>query len=264
VGGHDLKDAFQRFETLEFAAQTMLRAARLGPVHLLSADEFSVNTMPFFGSLPAEPVSEAEAALRQQICAFVHRAYHQRLLISTAGAFSARSGEGFVITPRRRDRLEVVPDRLVSVRDDACTEGQTPSRAARLHAEIYDRHPDVGAVINAQPAHASAFCMTDAPLVTHTIPESYVVLRDVPRLPFQRIVEDAPAIAKALDPVKCPVVLIANEGAVVVGRTLLEAFDRLEVLEATAEAVLFAQSLGPVVQMPEDALAELRRVFGMN
>jgi L-fuculose-phosphate aldolase len=133
-----------------------------------------------------------------------------------------------------------------------------------MHAEILARHPDVGAVINAQPAHASAFCMTAAPLVTHTIPESYVVLRDVPRLPVQRIVEDAPAIAAAIDPARHPVVLIANEGAVVIGRTILEAFDRLEVLEATAEAILHAQGLGPLVTMSGDTLAELRRVFALE
>ncbi len=264
VGGSDLRDAFQRFETLEFAAQTLIRAARLGALKILSAAELGVDTMPQFARGERRPVDRTEARLRRQICDFLHRAYQQRLLISTAGAFSARTADGFVITPRRRDRLELQPDGLVSVHEHAISPEQTPSRAARLHAEIYARHPEVGAVINAQPAHASAFCMTDASLVTHTIPESYVVLRDVPRLPFRRIVEDAPVIAAAVDPVKVPALLIANEGAVAVGRTLLEAFDRLEVLEATAEAVLFARSLGPLVQMPDEALEELRRAFGME
>jgi L-fuculose-phosphate aldolase len=264
VGGYDLRAAFQLFETLEFAAQTLLRAARLGPVRTLEPEGLAVDTMPEFRTAPRASADAEETRLRAQICEFLHRAYQQRLLISTAGAFSARHHDGFIITPRRRDRLELQPDGLVSVRDGACSQGQTPSRAARLHAEIYARHLEVGAVINAQPAHASAFCVTDAPLVTHTIPESYVVLRDVPRLPFLRIVEDASEIATAVDPARCPVVLIANEGAVVVGRTVLEAFDRLEVLEATAEAIISAQALGPLVMMPESALAELRRAFGIS
>ena len=53
-------------------------------------------------------------------------------------------------------------------------------------------------------------------------------------------------------------------GALVVGRTLLEAFDRLEVLEATAEALTLSRPLGPLVPMPDAALAELRRAFGME
>jgi L-fuculose-phosphate aldolase len=60
------------------------------------------------------------------------------------------------------------------------------------------------------------------------------------------------------------VLLIENEGAVVLGRDVLDAFDRLEVLEATAEALLSSRSLGPMVPMPEEALAELRRVFSLD
>ena len=264
VGGSDLRDAFQRFETLEFAAQTLARAALLGPLQVLPPESLEVDTMPAYDELPSRPAAEREQELRTRICAFVHRAYHQRLLISTAGAFSARlDDDEFLITPRRRDRLEVRPDGLVRVRGNACSTGQQPSRAARLHAEIYRRIPGVGAIVNAQPAHASAFCVTEAPFSTHTIPESYVVLNNVVKLPFQRIVEDAAAIAAHLTLEKTPVVLIANEGALVIGRTLLEAFDRLEVLEATTEALLLARPLGPVVNMPPAAIDELRRVFSI-
>jgi L-fuculose-phosphate aldolase len=264
IGGRDLRDAFQRFETLEFAAQTLIRAASLGPLQVLSAAELAVDTMPKFSDAPDVEPGNEEKDLRGQICRFLHRAYQQRLLISTAGAFSARLGtDDFVITPRRRDRLEVKPAGLVRVHGNACTAGRQPSRAAKLHAEIYARHPEIGAIINAQPAYASAFCVTTAPLSTRTIPESYVVLNDAPKLPFLRIVEDAAQIAAKLSVPKCPVVLIANEGAVVVGRTLLEAFDRLEVLEATAEALQLARPLGPLVPMPEAAINELRKVFNL-
>ncbi len=264
VGGRDLQDAFQRFETLEFAAQTLNRAATLGKLNVLPPASLSVDTMPAYRELPAHPSTSREAELRQRLCAFVHRGYQQRLLISTAGAFSARlDGDEFLITPRRRDRLELELSGIVRVRGDACSAGQQPSRAAQLHAEIYRRHPGVGAIINAQPAHASAFCVTDTPLSTHTIPESYVVLNDVVKLPFLRIVEDAAEIASKLTLEKSPVALVANEGAVVIGRTLLEAFDRLEVLEATTEALLLARPLGPVVNMPPAAIDELRRVFSI-
>jgi L-fuculose-phosphate aldolase len=103
--------------------------------------------------------------------------------------------------------------------------------------------------------------MTQATLSTHTIPESYVVLNNVPQLPFKRIVEDAERIAAEVSVDRRPVVLIENEGAVVLGRTILEAFDRLEVLEATTEALLLAKPLGPIVPMPAEAIDELRRVF---
>ena len=264
IGGADLQEAFQRFETLEFVALTLSRAATLGPVTTVPSASLSLETAPAWPALPPQPVSNRERELRGEICRFVHRAYEQRLLISTAGAFSARLGaDDFVITPRRRDRLELEAPGLVRVKGGACPASQQPSRAAKLHAEIYARLPDVGAIINAQPAHASAFCMTAAQLNTHTIPESALVLFDAPKLPFLRLVEDAAEIAKHVSLKPTPVLLITNEGVLVVGRNLLEAFDRLEVLEATAEALLLAQPVGPLVPMPASALDELRRVFGI-
>jgi L-fuculose-phosphate aldolase len=268
IGGRDLREAFQRFETLEFVAQTLVRAAALGPVQTLDAAALREQPVPEFASMPVAPAGNVEKALRAQVCEFVHRAYEQRLLISTAGALSARlEGEDFLVTPRRRDRLELESPGIVRARGGACEAGKQPSRAARLHALIYERHPKVGAVINAQPAHASAFCMTvggGTGLITSTIPESYLVLRDAPKLPFACIVRDAEKIAAEVSLEKTPVLLIENEGALIVGKDVLEAFDRLEVLEATAEALLLARPLGPVVPMPPESLTELRRAFGME
>ena len=262
VGGRDLADAFQRFETLEFLAQTLVRAASLGPWRTVPAEALGRDTYPETPAGPERAPDSAERQLRGDLCHFAHRGYEQRLLISTAGALSARTGpDSFVITPRRRDRLELSPDALVRVGAGRCPAGRRPSRAVRLHAEIYSRHPEVGAVICAQPGHASAFCLTDAPLNSHTIPESALVLREVQRLPFLRLVEDATAIAGRVS-TETPVAMIANEGVLVLGRTPLEAFDRLEVIEATAEALLLARPLGPLVPMPAEAIAELRRVFG--
>ncbi len=265
IGGRDLREAFQRFETLEFVAQTLIHAAHLGPVQILAPEHLGSETMPEFTELPEAAVSNREKELRTSIARFVHRAYQQRLLISTAGAFSARlAGDTFLITPRRRDRLELTAAGIVRAQRHACERGRRPSRAALLHALIYERHPEVGAIINAQPAHASAFCMTSATLSTRTIPESYIVLNEAPKLSFRRIVEDAALIAGEVSLGRRPVVLIENEGALVLGRDVLDAFDRLEVLEATTEALLLARPLGPVVPMPDEAIAELRRVFNVE
>ena len=89
------------------------------------------------------------------------------------------------------------------------------------------------------------------------------MLQDAPRIPFARIVEDAERLSDEISLTKRPVLLIENEGALVVGRNVLDAFDRLEVLEATSEALILSRPLGKLVPMPDAAIAELRRVFGM-
>ena len=106
-------------------------------------------------------------------------------MISTQGAFSARlDAESFLITPHRVDRSTLdVPD-LVLVRRGAPEPGKTPSSAAVNHRAIYAAHPEIGAIVTAYPVNATAFSVTDAPLDTRTIPESYLFLREVRRVPY--------------------------------------------------------------------------------
>lgn len=265
IGGRDLAEAFQRFETLEFVAQTVVRASALGTLRTLPADSLTSQAAPKLALLADASPSNREKALRSEICAFAQRAYRQRLMISTAGSISARlDDKQFVITPRRRDRYDLKPSGLVRATRDAAEAGKRASRTNHLHGLIYAANPDVGVIINAQPMCASAFCMTDAEFSSRTIPESYLVLGDTPKVPFACVVNDAETLAARMSLKKCPVLLIENEGALIVGRTLLEAFDRLEVLEATAEALQLSRPLGALVPMPDSALIELRNAFGMD
>lgn len=265
IGGATLSEAFQRFETLEFVAQTDIRASAMGDMRVLSQAALGPQAVPSYAKADAAAPTYAELALRKELCEFTHRAYRQRLMISTAGSMSARvDANHFVTTPRRSDRLEMSPSSLVRVSADSCEAGKRASRTSRLHGLIYAANPEVGAVINAQPMCASAFCMTGAPFSSRTIPESYLVLGDAPKVPFACVVDDAEALAKRMSLKKCPVLLVENEGALIIGRNLLEAFDRLEVLEATAEALQLSRPLGPLVPMPDSALQELRKAFGMD
>lgn len=58
-----------------------------------------------------------------------------------------------------------------------------------------------------------------------------------------------------------PFALIENNCALVLGRTILDAFDRLEVLESTAEAVILSRSLGEVQPMGDEVIEELIEAF---
>jgi L-fuculose-phosphate aldolase len=265
IGGRTLAEAFQRFETLEFLAQILVRTRQLGTLSVHSPERLATVPHPVWATATAPAAAlPDEAALRAKLCEFVHRAYRQRLVLSAAGAYSARLSDGtFLITPRGRDRLELEPADLVRTDGHTAPAGLEPSRAARLHAAIYARHPGVGSIVTANPTHVSAFLMSSAPLETRTIPESYYFLREAPKLPFHCIVAEADALAAHFDLRYTPVVLVQNEGALVLGADVFSAFDRLEVLEASAEALYFARGVGPLVPMPEADLEELRVTFSM-
>lgn len=263
VGGPDLSTAFRRFETLEFTAHTLINANQLGPVRYLEDDQLTLaeiqrNLMPH--RPPIAPTSRAKE-LRKDLCDFVHRAYEHGLIASTWGSFSARiDRETFLITPTGIDRQELTLSDLVTVRDGERVGSHLPSRAVQLHRAIYQAHPQIKAIVNALPIHATAFCVSDTLLDTRIIPESYVFLRDVRTIPFADQFGDGKAIAAKVD-LANPVALLEHNGVLVAGRSVLDAFDRLEVLEATAAALIRARPLGPIRPMSEAAIAELQRAF---
>jgi L-fuculose-phosphate aldolase len=90
-----------------------------------------------------------------------------------------------------------------------------------------------------------------------------VFLGDVGTIPYAAAFGDGCAISAAVSP-RRPVALLENNGALVLGMSILDAFDRLEVLEATAEAVINTRPLGAVKVMEEGRIKELREAFGMG
>lgn len=263
TGGHDLAEAFHRFETLEFAAKTIIKARRIGDVRYLSDAELELpsrrpGTLPTF--VRTAP-SSLEKQVRRDLCEFVRRAHRQRLFISTQGSFSARlDADSFVITPYRVDRGLLSVEDLVLVKGGCSEAGQQPSRAAGAHRSIYRLHPHVTSVINAYPVNATAFSVTRRTLDSRTIPESYVVLREARPAPYRLPFEDPDALAALLDE-DHPCLVLDNDGVLVTGRSILEAFDRLEVLESTAEAVIDSGAIGTLSPMPDEVIRELDRVF---
>lgn len=263
VAGDELGQAFQRFETLEFTAKTIIKASHLGEVRYLNDDQFELarSPLPPLPSFDHASPSTLERELRRQLRDFVRRGYQQRLFISTEGTFSARlDGESFLITPYRTDRPSLEVEDFVLVRRGASESGKTPSRAARNHEAIYARQPDVAAIVNAYPVNATAFSVTGQSLDTRTIPESYILLRDVHRIAFGDQFQGGAQLAERLS-MRQPIALLDNDGVIVCGAGVLDAFDRLEVLEATAEAIINARVLGDIRPMPDDVITELRTAF---
>ncbi|MGA7214575.1 MAG: class II aldolase/adducin family protein [Terrimicrobiaceae bacterium] len=263
VGGGDLAEAFQRFETLEFTAQIILNARQLGEVDYLSDEEIELSNSgrDLLSEGELRSMTSREKELRKEISDFVHRAYGHRLMTSTFGSFSARIHDSsFVITPTHADRQEISPSDLVAIHGGGYVPGQIPSRAARLHSAIYERYPEIQAVVNALPVFATAFCVSDFPLNTRTIPESYLFLKDVGTIAYEHQFGDGAELASVVTPAN-PVALLRNNGVMVAGRTVLDAFDRLEVLEATAAAIIQSRPLGPISPMSDEVTRNLLAAF---
>ena len=264
LGGYDLVDAFQRFETLEFCARTILFAKTIGTPQSLTETEIEDSEAHMPGILPEmerveHPPDELEK--RREICRIVHRACDQGLMISSYGTVSARwRGNDFLITPTNVPRWDLRIADVVQIREGKREPGKLPSRATWLHQEIYRRNPSIHSIILTQSPYLMAFGITGLPLDVRTIPESWIFLQDIPLLPFgiyQRSREEIPDLL-AEGP---PAVIIQNDAVLITGDKLLQTFDRLEVAEFSAKSLVMAKPIGQLIPIRDHQVEELRRVF---
>lgn len=262
----DLFAAFMAFETLDFSGRMEIYARKLGAPRFLTDEQIALSgakTHPRLNTFLPSEFSSEERAARQDICTLIHRAYDQRLFTSTQGTFSRRLEGGFLITPAGKDRKYLEAEDIVRVRRGMCEAGKAPSRSVLLHQAIYDAHPEIGSVIIAHPSAIMAFAVTDQAFDTRTIPESYVMLRDVKKLPFFDSVAETERVAAAFSS-RTPLVLIENQCVIVTGDSLLSAFDRLEVLDYSARAVIDARDIGPLVMIQEKEVREIELAFRLQ
>jgi L-fuculose-phosphate aldolase len=185
------------------------------------------------------------------------------LFISTAGSFSTRLSDGSIlITPHQIDRKYIRVDDLALVRDDRRETGKVPCELYALHKKIYERHPDMTSIIIANPRYLMAFAVTDVEYNTHIIPEAYIVLREIHKVPFG-IGEDHYDMIAAKLAKDNPVVLVENGYAVFMANNVLSAFDMLEVAEYSAKALIYSKNVGEVINISDKEIGEIIDQFNL-
>lgn len=267
VGAGSLFDAFKAFETLDFCARLQIHASSIGtPVSLTDTDmEISKNkrnaSMEEF--IPTGYSSE-ECEARRVMCGLIHRAYDQKLFTSTEGTFSSRLTDGsFLITPYEKDRKYIEPEDIVRIENGRKEAGKIPSRSIMLHKAIYEKHPHINSVIVAHAPNIMAFAVTDETFDSRTIPESYILLRNIPKVPYGSVFMETEKLADLFVP-STPLAMVKNDCIIATGSSLLNAFDRLEVAEYSAKAVISSKKLGEIVSIDDEKIKSLEKAFHLE
>ena len=267
VGAADMLTAFQQFETLNYAAELEALATRRGEIRPLSETACQMsktNVCSELRNVSPQPCSSEELAARRDLIALIRRSYKMGLFTAAQGTYSTRLSDGsFIITPLHADPAYLEADDLVRIQDGAKEPGKTPDADVLLHQKIYDKNPKIGAIAFAQPVYSMVFAVTDMPFDTRTIPESYILLRDVKRIPFEAAYQNLDDVAAEFDNAH-PVLLVENKSVMVTGASMLQVFDRLEVMEMTAASILDAQALGTIAHIPSDEIAALKTAFHLE
>jgi L-fuculose-phosphate aldolase len=264
VGGADLADTFERFETLEFCARTLLYGKAIGQPNYLTDKQIADSE----AQVPAPlQVMEAvdypsdEREKRKEICDIIQRACTQGLMISSYGTVSTRwRGNDFLITPTDVPRWDLTLEDIVQIKGGKREPGKFPSRSTHLHQQIYESHPEINSIILTQSPYLMAYAVTGETFNVRTIPESWIFLQDVSTLDFGMHFTGKDVIPRIINKHN-PAVIIKNSCVLVAGDKLLQTFDYLEVAEFSAKSLVMCASIGSLVPINNEQVEELRHAF---
>ena len=206
-----------------------------------------------------------EQSLRREIVRVCRRLYERGLIAGGEGNVSARrDAETLLVTPAGASKVDVSEEDLVVVdrAGNPVAGSQRASSELGMHLRIYERRPDVGAVVHAHPPFATAFAVAGEDLMSPVLPEIVVLIGGVPLVPYAT--PGSPALAAAIEPFLelHDAFLMANHGATSFGSTLSLAHQRMESLEHAARTLFLARNLGRVMALTDaqrEALLQLRR-----
>jgi len=185
----------------------------------------------------------SEARLREEICAIGQSIFERGLTAGSSGNISAKTEEGWLMTPTGSSLGRLDPARLSKLgHDGRLVSGDPPTKESFLHRVMYEERPATGAVVHLHSTHSVAVsCLTEVdpddvlPPIT-----AYYVMRvgKLPLVPYFRPGDLALAEAVRGFAGKHHAVLLANHGPVIAGSNLDDAVNAIEELEETAKLYL--------------------------
>ncbi len=180
--------------------------------------------------------------LRSAICRIGSAMHAAGLIAGRAGNISVRvDADTILITPRgtRKDTLR--PTDLLVVRLGDVNPPARASTELPLHRAAYLADIGVSAVLHAHPPALTAAGLRRIDLVTY-LPELGEAIGPIAPIEFAPSGSEQLGRAVKMAVVgRAAVMLLHGHGAVSVGADLDEAFDRLELAESSAHAVLLAR-----------------------
>lgn len=201
---------------------------------------------------------------RAAVARTMRRLYLRGLTTASGGNVSARVGDLALITASGTDKAAVRARGVAVVTLDGrnLTPRLRPSIETAMHLEIYRRRPDIRAITHAHPFAASALCAREGLLDTDIAGEARLVLGKPAFAPYALMGSHELALGVAQEAAAANVILMQHHGVITLGKSLLQAYDRLEVLEMTARQNVLRRAAGINEKIAPQDLEAIDRLLG--
>jgi L-fuculose-phosphate aldolase len=167
-----------------------------------------------------------------------------------------------VITPSSLDfRLQTELDLVeIDLRSGATRGRRRPSSEWRMHALVYEKRPDVHAVVHHHGPWSTAAAV--ARVTVPVVVDEAADIGEIPTAPY------APSASEELAEIvstsltrECNAVFLANHGVITVGRSLREAVRRAHQVERSTQIYIGALILGGAHALDATAITTSRKFF---
>lgn len=187
--------------------------------------------------------------------------YRQSYIAAGDGNVSVllHGGEQILVTPSGVHKGFIKESDLVVVdRRGKRLRGQgKPSSELLMHQLCYDERSDVQAVVHAHPPMTIALALAGVSMAECVLSETCLVLGPILTAPYSTPTTDE--VPRTLRPYvrQANAIVLDRHGALTVGRTLDEAYNRLEAMEHASKITQAARAIGPITPLPPREVEKL-------
>ncbi len=195
------------------------------------------------------------------------RLWVRQMVASNDGNISCRVSETeLLITASGVSKGFMSADDVIRVDLDGNTlaghPDRVPSTESPLHLRVYRERSDVRGVVHAHPAIATAFSVAGIALDRPILNEVVAALRGIPTAPYA--LPGSEELPDSIMPFvhQYNTFLLANHGALAIGRDVMEAYYRMEIIEHVARVNLATHALGKVNELSPQEIDRLLTSVG--
>jgi len=194
----------------------------------------------------------------------MRRLYKRGLTTTSGGNISVKLPNGMVlITASQTDKGQM------KAKDICMTDMQGRPLSSKLkqsmetgmHLAVYKSRPDINAVVHAHPPLATSFAVAHKKINVNLMGESRAIVGNIATASYKLMGTQALAEAVAEKITAANAILMANHGVLTVGKSLLEAFDRIEVLESCAKVEIISNLIGRAHPLNQNELQAIDKLM---
>ena len=212
-------------------------------------------------------MTDRESALRNDIVEVGRRLWVRGFVASNDGNISVRLDDTrLLMTPASVSKGFMTADMMVVTDlDGAMLEGapgRKPSSETMMHLVVYRNRPDVHAVVHSHPPLSTGFAVAGIPLDRAVLAEVVTTLGSIPIAEY-----GTPSTRELADAVEPYIrahdgLLLANHGALALGKDLFSAYYKMETIEHFAKISLVARRLGREHVLSKEEVVRLQALRG--